>query len=129
MDDVIRFLHLLGAAVWVGGMVTMAVVVPTMRRSGADIEHIRAAARGFALAAWAAMGVAVATGITQLVRLSIPTQRNTPLAVKLLLVGLAVAVAWAHQMFGRDLPAAIRGAIQASLLVLGVAIVWAAVLI
>jgi putative copper export protein len=129
MDDLIRFLHLLGAAVWVGGMVTMAVAVPAMRRSGADLEHIRAAARGFAVAAWAAMGVAVATGIAQLVRYSIPTQGNAPLAVKLLLVGIAVAVAWAHQMFARDLPAAVRGALQGVLLLLGLGIVWAAVLI
>jgi putative copper export protein len=127
MDDVTRFFHLLGAAVWIGGMVTMAALVPVMRRSGATIEQIRAAARGFGMVAWVAMGAAVATGMFHLVRYSIPTRGNTALLVKLLLVGTAVALAWAHQVFGRDLPPAFRGAIQGILLLLGLGILWSAV--
>lgn len=127
MDDLLRWTHLLAAAVWIGGMVTMAAVVPTLRRAGATIEQIRAAARGFGVAAWAAMGVAVATGIAQLVRHAIPTRDNTALVVKLLLVAVAVSVAWAHQLFSRDLGTRTRGAVQGVLLLLGLGILWAAV--
>jgi hypothetical protein len=108
-------------------MVTMAAVVPSLRRAGASIDQIRAAARGFGVAAWAAMGIAVATGITQLMRGAIPTRDNTALLIKLLLVAVAVSVAWTHQLFSRDLAPRTRGAVEGVLLLLGLGIVWAAV--
>ncbi|MEX2322588.1 MAG: hypothetical protein WEA29_02305 [Acidimicrobiia bacterium] len=129
MDDVLRFLHLIGAAVWVGGMLTMAALVPSMRRSGADLDLIRSTARRFGVVAWTGIGLAVVTGLVQLIRLDLPTRGNTPLAVKLLLVGIAVALAWAHQTFARSMSAAVRGAIQGVLILIGLAIVWTAVLL
>lgn len=127
MNDILRFLHLVGAAIWVGGMITMAALVPAMRRGGADVDLVRSAARRFGTVAWAGVGLAVATGLAQLIRLDVPTRGNTPLAVKLALVGVAVAVAWAHQMFARSMSPALRGAIQGVLIVVGLAIVWMAV--
>lgn len=55
------FLHVLAAAVWVGGQITLAALVPALRALGADIP--RAAARRFNQVAWPAFGVLVATGI------------------------------------------------------------------
>lgn len=127
MDDLLRFFHLLGAAVWIGGMLTMAALVPAMRAAGASIDLIRSTARRFGLVAWAGVAVAVVTGMTQLVRLDIPTRGNTPLAIKLSLVGLAVALAWGHQTFARGLSAAARGAIQGVMLLLGLGTLWMAI--
>ncbi|MGN6794277.1 MAG: hypothetical protein ACTHJW_17980 [Streptosporangiaceae bacterium] len=60
-DTVRLFLHVLAATVWVGGQLTLAALVPALRRMGPDVP--RAAARRFNLVAWPAYGVLVATGI------------------------------------------------------------------
>jgi uncharacterized membrane protein len=126
-DDLIRWVHIVAAAVWVGGQITVAALVPALRKTGATTEQIRAAARRFGVVAWTAIGVSVATGIIQLIRLDYPTRGNTALAIKLLLVGIAVAVAWFHQIIARNAPPALRGLLEGSLLVLALAIVAAAV--
>ncbi|HSM01642.1 MAG TPA: hypothetical protein VK960_04260 [Acidimicrobiia bacterium] len=126
-DELIRWIHIVAAAVWVGGQITVAALVPALRRAGATSEQIRAAARRFGVVAWTAIGVSVASGIIQLVRLDYPTRGNTALLVKLVLVGLAVAIAWLHQMIARGAPPALRGALEATLLLLALAVVAAAV--
>ena len=59
-DTVRLFLHVLAATIWVGGQLTLAVVVPVLRRFGAEVP--RAAARRFSQVAWIAFAVLVATG-------------------------------------------------------------------
>ncbi len=61
VDTVRLFLHVLAATVWVGGQLTLAALVPALRRVGPDVP--RAAARRFNLVAWPAYGVLVITGI------------------------------------------------------------------
>jgi putative copper export protein len=61
LDTVRLFLHVLAATVWVGGQLTLAALVPALRRMGPDVP--RAAARRFNLVAWPAYGVLVITGI------------------------------------------------------------------
>jgi len=60
-DTVRLFLHVLAATVWVGGQLTLAALVPALRRLGPDVP--RAAARRFNVVAWPAYGVLVLTGI------------------------------------------------------------------
>jgi hypothetical protein len=60
-DTVRLFLHVLAATVWVGGQLTLAALVPALRRFGADV--VGTAARRFNQVAWAAFGVLIATGI------------------------------------------------------------------
>ena len=60
-DTVRLFLHVLAATVWVGGQLTLAALIPALRRLGPDVP--RAAARRFNLVAWPAFGVLVITGV------------------------------------------------------------------
>ena len=60
-DTVRLFLHVLAATVWVGGQLTLAAVVPVLRRFGAQVP--RTAARRFNHVAWIAFAVLIATGI------------------------------------------------------------------
>jgi len=60
-DTVRLFLHVLAATVWVGGQLTLAALVPALRRLGPDVP--KAAARRFNVVAWPAYGVLVLTGI------------------------------------------------------------------
>ena len=60
-DTIRLFLHVLAATIWVGGQITLAALVPVLRRLGAEIP--RAAARRFNQVAWPAFAVLVITGI------------------------------------------------------------------
>ena len=125
MDAVVRWVHLLAAATWVGGMITVGALVPTLRKAGAGPEVVRAAAGRFGVVAWIAIGVAVITGVLQIDGLADGSE--AALAVKLSLVGLGIALAWIHQTTARTLSSAWRGVLQGVLLLDGLAIVAAAV--
>ncbi|MDQ3896284.1 MAG: hypothetical protein M3326_03365 [Actinomycetota bacterium] len=58
------FAHLTAATVWVGGQLVVAGLVPGLRRLDPGLP--RAVARRFAVIAWPAFGVLVATGIWNL---------------------------------------------------------------
>jgi uncharacterized membrane protein len=59
--DAIRFLHLLGVALFVGGQLMLVLVVtPSLR--GQDAALMRGAARRFGIASVAALVVIIATG-------------------------------------------------------------------
>jgi uncharacterized membrane protein len=127
IDELIRWVNLTAATVWVGGMITIAAVVPVLRRGGADIALIRAAARRFGHMTWIAITISVATGILQLFRFEYDL---TPaLVIKLLLVSVSISLAFVHQEIARNVSPALRGAMEGVLLLLGLGILAAAVAI
>lgn len=96
IDTVRMFLHLLAAAVWVGGQLTLAGLVPALRRY--DREAPRVAARAFNRVAWPAFAVLVLTGLW-----NIEAERDhlegttlTTLVVKLVVVAVSGVTAWLH---------------------------------
>lgn len=125
---VLRWIHLIAAATWLGGMITLAALVVALRKAGAERELLQAAARQFARVSWTAMVVAVATGLGQVVLIGLPWS-YTALQVKVGLVAAAIALALGHQLTARDSSPAVRGAIQGVLLLLSLGIFAAAVAI
>jgi putative copper export protein len=95
-DAVRLFLHVLAATIWVGGQITLAALVPVLRRLGAEIPG--AAARRFNLIAWPAFGVLVLTGIWNIVavRSQITGSYETTLVVKLIVVAISGITAVLH---------------------------------
>ena len=95
-DTIRLFLHVLAATIWVGGQITLAALVPVLRRLGAEIP--RAAARRFNLIAWPAFGVLVLTGIWNIVavRSQISDGYETTLVVKLIVVAISGITAALH---------------------------------
>jgi putative copper export protein len=63
-DQLRLFVHVLAAAVWVGGQITLAGLVPVLRPYGP--EATRAAARRFNIVAWSAFVVLLVTGVWNL---------------------------------------------------------------
>jgi putative copper export protein len=64
-ETLVRSLHLIGAAVWAGGMVMLALAVGAARRTVSEHERIalfRVLGRRFALAGGIALVVLIATG-------------------------------------------------------------------
>jgi putative copper export protein len=95
-DTVRLFLHVLGATVWVGGQLTLAALVPTLRALGAEVP--RAAARRFNQVAWPAFALLVATGIWNIVAgpAKITGSYRTTLVVKLIVVLISGVTAALH---------------------------------
>ena len=60
-DTVRLFLHVLAATIWVGGQLTLAALVPVLRRFGADAPGV--VARRFNQVAWTAFVILIVTGI------------------------------------------------------------------
>jgi putative copper export protein len=89
------FFHVLAAAVWVGGQLTLAALVPALRGFGGEIT--KTSAQRFNRVAWPAFAVLVATGVWNMVaeRDQIKGRYRTTLSIKLCLVlvsGVAAAL-------------------------------------
>ena len=113
------FFHLVGAAVWLGGLMTVGALVPALRRAGAERLQLQAMARQFGRVSWAAMAISVATGVW----LIDETGRQwADLSLKAGLVVVAIALAGIHQLTARRSTAAQRGALQGLILVASLAI-------
>jgi putative copper export protein len=110
-DTIRLFLHVLAATVWVGGQLTLAALVPALRRAGADVP--RAAARRFNQVAWPAFGVLVATGIWNVVavRGQVTGSYETTLIVKLVVVVISGVTAALHARASRAGALAVFGAL------------------
>ncbi len=96
-DTVRLSLHVLAAAVWVGGQFTLAGLVPGLRALGDDVP--RTVARRFNRIAWPAFAVLVATGIWNLLELPVgdfDTEWQITLMVKITVVALAGISAAVH---------------------------------
>jgi putative copper export protein len=95
-DTIRLFLHILAATVWVGGQITLAALVPVLRRLGTDIP--RAAARRFNQVAWPAFGVLILTGIWNVVavRSQVTGSYETTLIIKIAVVAVSGVAAALH---------------------------------
>ena len=92
------FLHVLAATVWVGGQISLGVIIPALRPRPDDADpeaarvRIRAVAQRFQVAAWIAFAVLLVTGIWNLQALHVADQSSEWLAtlfVKLACVALS----------------------------------------
>jgi putative copper export protein len=99
-DTVRLFLHVLAATIWVGGQLTLAALVPVLRRLGAEVP--RAAARAFNLVAWPAFAVLLLTGVWNViaVRGQITGSYQVTLIVKLIVVAVSGVTAALHARAG-----------------------------
>ena len=91
------FLHILGAAVWMGGQVIVAALVPALRRVGP--EATQAAAQQFSRVAWPFFWLAVLTGLWNLLEVEFDDAANSyhiTLTIKMLLVIATGVAAWQH---------------------------------
>ncbi len=112
----IRWLHLLAMAFFVGGqMVLAAVVVPVARRS-VDREGLRAIARRFGQGTLVALGVLIATGTALAFHLHLWSNHTFELKLALVLIICALLV-WHIRRPGLH-------TLEAAVFLLSLAIVW-----
>jgi len=103
VDAALRVVHLLAAAIWVGGTVALVfVAVPPVQRLEGELRGrlLRELGRRWRPIGWSALGVAVVTGLGLAVEDhalgSAGTGFDWVLAVKGALVGLLAAGAYLH---------------------------------
>ena len=96
LDGVRLSLHVLAAAIWVGGQFTLAGLVPAARGLGDDAP--RALARAFARIQWPAYGVLVLTGIWNVSAMGThqPHAWQVVLGIKIAVVAAAGIGAYLH---------------------------------
>ena len=113
---VVRFLHILALALFVGGQLALvAVIVPVMRRRGDD-EAMRAMGMRFGIASVAALVVLLATGA--IMASDLDRWDDGTLQVKLALVGVVLALTALHAVLPN------RRALSIAVFALSLAIVW-----
>ena len=112
-DTARLFLHVLAATIWVGGQLTLAALVPLLRRFGAEVP--RAAARRFNQVAWTAFAVLVVTGVWNIVavqdEISHDASYRVTLIVKLIVVGVSGVTAALHARARSPMGLAVFGAL------------------
>jgi putative copper export protein len=112
LDSVRIFLHVLAVAVWVGGQIVLAGLVPAIRASAP--EALPKVAQAFARVAWPAMIVIVFTGMWGLGTSSASdsdTEYMVTFAVKMVMVFIAVAATVVHSQGSSKAAKAIGGAL------------------
>jgi putative copper export protein len=111
LDSLRIFLHLMAVAVWVGGQIVLAGLVPAIRIS--TPEALPKVAQAFARVAWPAMIVIVFTGAWGLGSVDVAdngTEYMTTFAVKMLMVFVAIAATVIHSQGSSKAAKAIGGA-------------------
>ena len=127
LDTVRLTLHVLAAAVWVGGQIVMTGLVGPARGLGGDAT--KTLARAFARLAWPAFVVLIATGIWNITAVGYSAQDSAwkaVLMVKITVVILSGITAYLHQVAKSRKGLAVWGALTAitamAALVIGVAL-------
>lgn len=117
------YLHLLAATVWVGGLITLGVIMSAARGANEDRIILSAIARRFGALSAAAMAVLVVTGLIQAARYG----WTGLLLIKVSLVLASILLTIWHALGARTQPPATRGLIQGSILILALVILGLAV--
>ena len=106
------FVHVLAATIWVGGQLTLAGLVPGLRR--VSPEAPRLVARRFNLIAWPAFAVLVATGVANVVAVKPEwsSAYGRTLEVKLAFVALSGIAAFVHSRARSRRGLAVWGAVS-----------------
>ena len=63
MYEILKFTHLIGSSIWLGGMILMGAFVPTVRKLDASGTIIKALANRFGQVGWVAYFIAIFSGI------------------------------------------------------------------
>ncbi len=113
------FLHVLAAAIWVGGQFALAGVVPTLRKAAP--EATKPVAQAFARLAWPAFVVLVITGIWNIMAIDITSTSSAYQATVMAHIAIAAAagVFVAVHQFGSTVAAKAIGGSLGALLSIG----------
>jgi putative copper export protein len=121
-DTIRTFLHILAVSVWVGGQIVLGALVPVLRQIGSDAPKL--AAQQFNKVAWPFFGLAVVTGIWNVLEIDNMGDRSTgyqvALFLKIVLVALSGIGAFLHTQATSRSALAVWGAVGGATALLAV---------
>jgi len=106
------FLHVLGASVWVGGQIVLGALVPTLKDIGDEAP--KKVAQAFNRVAWPFFGLAVVTGVWNVMQTDLTERSNSyqvGLMLKMLIVAASGVSAYLHTTATKRSAVATWGAI------------------
>ena len=111
-DSLRIFLHVLGASVWVGGQIVLALLVPVLRKR--DPELPRAVARAFNKIGWPAYALLVITGMWNMANPpeTVTSAYQMAVGIKMMLVVISGLSAFIHTRAKNPAAMALWGAIS-----------------
>ena len=111
-DSLRIFLHVLGASIWVGGQIVLALLVPVLRKRDADLP--KAVARAFNKIGWPAYALLLITGMWNLANPpeTVSAAYQMTLGIKMFLVVISGLSAYVHTKSKSPASSAIWGAIS-----------------
>jgi len=111
-DSLRIFLHVLGASVWVGGQIVLALLVPVLRKR--DPELPRAVARAFNKIGWPAYALLVITGMWNMANPpeTVTSAYQMAVGIKMMLVVISGLSAYIHTRAKNPAAMALWGAIS-----------------
>jgi len=124
--EVVKWIHLLAAAVWTGGLIVLAFLIGAIRKLTYDRELLRVIARRFGLVSWLAFAIAVGSGLWMYTDLDLPWK---DFELKGTLILIAFVLALVHQFTARRSSPAVRGVLQVAILIVSIGIFGAAVVL
>jgi hypothetical protein len=110
LDTIRLFLHVLAATIWVGGQLSLAALVPVLRRIGPEAP--KAVARQFRKVAWPAFAVLLLTGVWNLLAVEGEKTDQAVLGAKMVAVVASGLGAFLHERAGSKRGLAIWGAVS-----------------
>jgi uncharacterized membrane protein len=122
--EIVKWVHLLAAAVWTGGLITLSFLVTSIRNTTDDVEVLRAVARRFSVISWVAFAVAIITGTWMYTDIGLPWE---DFSTKGTLIIVAGGLGLFHQLTAKRSSPAVRGIIQLLILIVSIGIFGAAV--
>ncbi|CAB4774832.1 MAG: hypothetical protein F2718_04095 [Actinobacteria bacterium] len=111
-ESIRLFLHILGASVWVGGQLVLALLVPMLRKR--DPELPRAVARAFNKIGWPAYALLLITGMWNLANPpeTVTSAYQMTIGIKMFLVVISGLSAYVHTKAKNPTAMAMWGAVS-----------------
>lgn len=122
--ELVKWVHLLGAAVWTGGLIVLASLVGAIRTATDDRSVLQAAARRFGVVSWTALAIALISGVWMYTEYGLPWKQ---FEVKGSLIALVIVLTAIHQFTAKRTGPAVRGILQLAIMLVSILIFAAAV--
>ena len=120
MINILNFSHILGLAIWLGSMVTLAMFAPKLSTLDPTKNTTNTLREIFTKLSWSSFGLALISGIGILI-LSEESSSNWALSLGLLV--LAGLIIFLHS-YVPNLSSAIKGMINGAMLLLGLIVLY-----
>jgi len=122
--EIVKWIHLLAASVWTGGLIVLAFLILAIRKATDDIAVLRATARMFSKVSWSAFAVAVVAGTWLYTESGLPWSQFSTKGMLIAIVGVLTLI---HQLTAKRTSPAVRGIIQLVIILVSIGIFGAAV--